>query len=147
MKKIAFVICLAIVVTMSSCNYSESYQDAYDSGYACGYDDGWVDGATDSDLQWFSYVDDVRAEEYDSGFSEGYRAGFNSFAWLAEDDAVDYAKSHGGWHPEEAWMIIEAYQNNAPFYSDDSLPSEQDYLDAIQSLIFFYDYFYSAKYE
>lgn len=91
---------------------------------------------------------------YDEGYNEGYNNGYEigrderyDFGWYFEEKAIDYVREHNQWHPEEALMIIEAYQNNEPFYQDGSPPSEHDYNDAIESLMLFYDYFYSSKYK
>ena len=115
------------------------YEDLYIDGYSVGYDDGYSVG-----------YDEGLSIGWDYGHDEGiYYDWADNVAEIGcyfEEDAVHYAKDHGGWHPEEAWMIIEAYQNSEPFYEDGSSPSEQDYLAAIDSLIDFNDYFYSARY-
>jgi hypothetical protein len=112
--------------------YLEDYNDGYDEGYDEGYYEGYYEG-------------------YDEGHYDGiyydWEENIHEIAVELEYDAIHYAVENGGWHPEEAWMIIEAYQNNEPFYKDGSPPSKQDYFDAIDSLIYFYDYFYSARYE
>lgn len=113
-------------VDLSNSNYDSSnwmYNEAYDEGYNDGYDEGHYNGIY---FDWEENICEIATE--------------------LEYEAVFYAKENGGWHPEEACMIIEAYQNNKPFYQDGSPPSKQDYLDAIDSLKYFYDYFYSARY-
>lgn len=131
-----FYAVIVLLCCLSSCGGTSIYkmekeakeEALYHSGYDVGYEEGHWDGYDSG---------------YDEGYSYGYEDGLNEVEWKA----ISYAKENGGWHPEEAWMIIEAYQNNEPFYSDGSMPSEQDYLDAINSLIYFYDYFYSARYK
>ena len=136
------VLAFYIVTVASSCNkhtvpevddsYYEGYDDGYDDGYDCGHDDGYYEGYD---------------RGHDDGIYDDWYDNIDEIGWYFEDEAVHYAKEQGGWHPEEAWMIIEAYRNNEPFYQDGSPPSKQDYIDAIDTLIYFYDYFYSARYE
>ena len=131
-------IIFSIITSVSSCSkpkvakvdnsHYEEYDNEYNSGYDDGYDEGYDEGHYDG-----TYYD------WDDNIDELGR--------YFEEEAVHYAKDQGGWHPEEAWMLIEAYRNNEPFYQDGSPPSEQDYIDAINSLIYFYDYFYSTIYE
>ena len=109
-------------------SYYEGYNDVYDEGYNDGIELGYNEGHHDGIYyDWEENIDEIGS--------------------YFEQEAVYYDKDNGGWHPEEAWEIIEAYQNNEPFYSDGSQPSKQDYMDAINSLIYFYDYFYSERYE
>lgn len=123
------LLCCLAVYTGSSIRTAEKekketyFEDGYNKGYNDGYDAG-----------------------YDEGSFYGYEDGRNEIEW-AEEEAIFYAKENGGWHPEEAWMIIEAYRNKEPFYSDGSIPSEQDYNDAVNSLIYFFEYFYSKNYD
>ena len=122
---------------------------AYIDYYGAGYSAGWVDGKTEADLQWTDYGDEMYAQ----GFEEGYQACYEddeasaSAASNLEWEAVDYAREKSGWSPEEAWCVIEAYQNNEPWYQDGSAPTAQDYSEAIDSLIYFYEYFYGGHYE
>ena len=132
------VLAFYIVTVASSCNkhtvpeVDDSYYDGYGEGYDEGYEEGLVYG-------------------YDCGHDDGvyydWDDNIGEIGRYFEDEAVYYAKDQSGWRPEEAWMLIEAYQNNEPFYQDGSPPSEQDYIDAIDSLMYFYDYFYSKIYE
>lgn len=112
---------------------SESiYQDAYDSGYNIGYDRG-------------------REVGYEAGYDDGASYGWfddiaNPASYL-EDEAVDYVRKYCEWHPEEAMTIIEAYQSGIPAFEGDPVPSYQEYLEAIESLKYFYIYFYNREYE
>lgn len=118
--------------------YEDGYNDAvelygsdYDIGYENGYDIGYEDG-------------------YDDGHEEGIKNDWTEniveIARYFEVEAVHYVGENANWHPEEALTVIESYQNNESFYSDGSTPSEQDFLDAIESLIYFYRYFYDGAY-
>ena len=99
-----------------------TYDTGYEEGKSIGYDIG-----------------------YDDGYNMGYEEGKNLIS-ESEDDATKYAKRFSEWHPEEAMMIIDAYENNEPFLGD-SPPSENDYRNAIQSLYHFYEYYYCGMYE
>jgi hypothetical protein len=142
MKKLTALFAILIVLCfLSSCAY-ETYED----GYADGYSDGYFDAETEMQYQ----LEEEFLDGYDWGYEEGYweaEKEYSDYGWLLEFDAMHYAREQTGWQPEEAWMIIEAYQNNESYYVDGSSPSEEDYLDAIDTLIYFYDYFFSKMYE
>lgn len=126
MKKIAAIITLVFfAISLSACGL-KPYESDYDEGYEYGYEYGYERG-------------------YESGFEDGYSEGQMDGSAI-EYEGIYYAVDNSGWSPEEAMIIIDAYQNGKPFWGDGSLPSHKDYLDAINSLIYFYDYFYSAKY-
>lgn len=124
MKRYFFVIAvIAILICgLSSCGKSDYVRDQEakeEAIYQRGYEDG-----------------------YDEGYFYGYEDGYNDGESDIVIEAIFYAKEKGGWHPEEAWMIIEAYRNKEPFYEDGSSPSKQDYYEAIDSLIYFFEFFY-----
>lgn len=127
MKKATAIIAVWIILCFLSACSMETYDDGYEDGYSDGYSDA-------EDEEFF--------DGYDIGYDDGKRDG----SWL-EEDAIDYVREHSDWHPEEAVEVIEAYQNNEPFWRDGSPPSYEEYLDAIDSLIYFYDYFYSVRYK
>lgn len=131
-----------VISVVSSCSehnevkHNDSYYEAYSDGYNEGYDEGYDEGLEIG----YDYG-------HDDGIYYDWEENIDEIGWYFEEEAIDYAIENGGWHPEEAWMVIEAYQNNASFYQNGSPPTKQDYLDAINSLIYFYDYFYSERYE
>ena len=131
MKKITAMIAVLAVLfcSMSACG-PRTYEDAYDEGYNDGY--------SDAEFK----MDDKCQEWYDFGYDDGQRDG----EWL-EYKAIHYAREQTGWSPEEAMMIIDAYRNSEPFWEDGYPPSYEDYLDAIDTLMYFYDYFYSRMYK
>lgn len=135
---------------------SDMYGDSYDRGYIDGFSKAEADG------QYYA------EQEYKIGYEEGYSDGLNAHsedsysdfdadAYWAEykvyaanhfgHEAESYASIESEWHPEEALMIIECYENNE--YSEEcgSVPTKQDFLDAVYSLMCFYDYFYGSRYE
>lgn len=130
----------------------------YDEGFEDGYADGYADGYFDAEYEIGSLAEEEYEDGYDNGYYDGHHDGYREgskegwidnaedIGWYFGERAVDYAASNSKWHPEEAWGVIEAYQNNEAFYEDGSPPSKQDYLDAIDSLICFYEYFYGAHY-
>ena len=85
-------------------------------------------------------------EGYDEGYSDGYDDGFDHI-WIAVYEAEHYAGEQGGWHPEEAMMIIDCYENGEAFWENGAPPSKEEYKEAIQSLYSFYQYFYCGMYE
>lgn len=139
LKKGVYLLLVMTFMIFSACSENNYYQEGYDVGFDAGFDEGFSKGYLEG-----------KTDSRDSGYRDSYdepEIGLARYAQELEWDAVHFVTDAGGWHPEEAWMLIEAYQNNEPFYSDGSVPSDQDYLDAIESLIQFYDYFYSHRYE
>lgn len=133
-KRFIILSVIIILLFLSSCGGKSEYarereakkEAIYQEGYDAGYEEG----------RWEGYD-----EGYFYGYEDGYDDGCEEVA-RAEEEAIFYAKEKGGWHPEEAWMVIEAYRNKEAFYEDGSPPSKQDYDDAVNSLISFYEFFY-----
>ena len=141
MKKLIAI----IAVVLLSCSLSACEQEGYEAGYEAGYSDGY----SDAEIEMEYLLDEEFLDGYDWGYDDGYweaEKEYGKYRWL-EEDAMHYAREQTGWDLESACMLIEAYQNNEPFYVDGSCPSEKDYLDAIETLICFYDYFFSKMYE
>ena len=57
-------------------------------------------------------------------------------------DAEHYAREKSGWNPEEAMGIIEDFENQTAYYND-FIPSVDEYIEAVHSLYYFYEYYYS----
>ena len=144
MKKLATIIAMLILVL---CYLS-----------ACGkgtYEDGYADGYSDAEAKMEYLMEDEFFDSYDNGYDDGYFEGSRE-GWIdhlekpgryLEEEAVHYARQYSEWHPEEALAIIYSYQNGEPLYDDGVLPSHEEYLEAIESLCRFYEYFYCAIYE
>ena len=81
----------------------------------------------------------------DIGYEEGHSDGYATIRF-SRSDAEHYACSNSLYHPEEAMMIIDAFENNEPFWSNGEAPSQQDYMDAVRSLYYFYEYFYNGDF-
>ena len=138
---IAIIVFFTFAISLLSCSYKGSYEDGYADGYCDGYSDA------ESEVQYL--MEEEFLDGYDAGYDDGYWEAedeYNDYGWL-EDEAIHYARKYSEWSPEEAMWVIEAYQNIEPFWQDGSPPSHEEYLDAIESLIRFYEYFYSAMYE
>ena len=130
----AMLTVLMLVLCLSACS-----KPTYEEGYEDGYSDA------ESDMQYL--IEEECLEWYDMGYDDGWVDNIGEIGRYFEEEAVDYVREYCEWHPEEAVCIIEAYQNNESFYEDGSPPSRQDYLDAIDSLVYFYNYFYGSYYE
>lgn len=110
-------------------DYMEYGDSMYDIGKEYGYEKG-------------------KEEGYEEGIESGYETGYEDGAMsddaisFSEEEATWYAREKSGWSPEEAMAIIYAYKNGEPLYEDDSPPSENDYLDAVDTLVYFFEYFY-----
>ena len=147
MKKHAaiFAVMILAVCFLSACG-----KGTYEEGYADGYDEGY----SDAEFEMEYLMEDEFLDGYDIGYDDGYDEGsddgwvdnIDEIGWFFEEEAVHYAREHSEWHPEEAMGIIEAYQNREPLY-DNAIPNEEEYLEAIESLYRFYEYFYCAMYE
>ena len=133
-KSLKIILCitfgLILLFSLSSCENKDSYHDRYETGYIDGERDGFDDG-------------------YDEGHWEGYKEGFGEayyrFEEIALHDAVRYAEEYGGWHPEEAMEIIDAYENDELAFGKMSV-TEEDYKKAVKSLYWYYEYFYDGLY-
>lgn len=136
--------CVVVVLTMvmlfifSGCsNNSALYEEAYEDGYR----DGFADG--ENSLS----VDDAYAEGFSDGQSKTKKElpDMSDYFYMIETEAVDSSIDFGGWHPEEAWGIIESYENNDASFWGDRVPTKSEYHEAVHSLIGFYEYFYSGN--
>ena len=129
MKKwVAILSVLALIVCSSCSGKIHSYED--------GYDDGFRDGRSEG--EYYGYED---------GYEDGYEIGnenYREHGWWFEEQAVARAREYSSFHPVEAMEVIDAYENNKPIYG--SIPTEDDYNDAIKSLYYFYEYFCYARY-
>lgn len=122
MRKL-FALLAVLAVTLSACAYSQdSSDDAFERGYSAGYDDGYDDG------KWDMYDDlpDIDDILYD-----------------VADAAADWAAEQTGMEVDEAYWNIEQYQHPDP--SEDPV-SWQDYMDSIETLQYYYDYFCGQVY-
>ena len=154
---ITIVAPFALAICLLSCSYEGTYDEGYYDGYEDGYSDGYEDGYSDAKFEMECLIEEKYLGQYDKGYERGYDNGhlygyqeaeeeYSYYGWL-EDEAISYAREYSEWSPEEAMGLIEAYQNNEPFWQDGSPPSHEEYLDAIESLCRFYEYFYCAMYE
>lgn len=138
---------LIVAFVIALCSLSACSSGSYEDGYSEGYDDGYIDGHSDAEYDLQYLVEEKFSDGYDMGYEDGQHDAWEELGSAYEYEAIHYARKNSGWSPEEAWSLIESYQNNEPFYQDGSLPSEQDYINAINSLIYFYDYFYTSRYK
>lgn len=104
-----------------SITYSD-YDEAYEKGYNNGYDDGYFDGISGSDMSVHEILN-----------SEAFS--------IIREEAELYASDAYDWHPEEACEIILCYLNQEKFI--DAVPTKDEYMEAVGTLIAFYDFFYS----
>ena len=138
-----------IVISMVLCSLSACTQEYYEDGYELGYEHGYREGCSDTEIEMEYLLDEEFIDGYHWGYQEGYKEAeieYSDYREL-EEKAIRYAREYSEWTPEDALVIIEAYYHNEPFNEDGSPPSKEDYLGAIDSLLYFYDYFYSRKYE
>lgn len=141
MKHLNKLICVVLVcssILLFSCEKIEDYerplyQAGFDKGYGLGYDDGRFDGEQSG---------------YDEGYNDGFRDGQDESMSRFEDyilsEAAGYAIREGGWHPEEAMCIIEAYEAGESY--GDTVVTQNEYEEAVASLMAFYEYFYNKMY-
>ena len=129
---------LATALCMTSCAGDGAYDEGFDDGYDAGYEIGYQQGSEES------YSEYELEESFDAGYDYAIENCLyeDEIIWRIEEDAVHFARHNSEWHPEEALVIIESYQNNEPFNEDGSPPSWEDYTAAIQTLVSFYEYFY-----
>ena len=117
MKK--FLICLCTVIFLTSCNTLPSSNNSFDEGFNEGFEEGYY---------------------------EGYNEGFDEISNVIYE-ARSYAADNGGWHSDEAMSVIKMYQTKKSYYPDGSLPTKEEYYNAINSLIYFCEFFEYKLYE
>lgn len=130
MRKFFPFLLVIFIMFLSSCQLSNDY---YESGYFDGYDDGFADAL--SSIDPLDIVDDIDSQYL-----------FFRTAPELEDNAIYHAREYSDWSPEEAMCVIEAYESGEKYYGSYPI-TEDDYRNAIRSLYYFYDYFYSRCYE
>lgn len=170
MKKILLMLLLLPIFLLAGCADDYAVQSAYDKGYDIGYDNGHADGYYEGENYGYSrgFENGVEEGRYDeqeaheceysywdleNAFDDGYRYAIENcfddsdLMWkiceAAEHSAADFSE----WHPEEALDIIECYRLQEPFWEDGSAPSHEDYESAVDCLVEFYHYFYSARWQ
>lgn len=126
MKKL--IACLCLILMLSSCGGIEESKDPnlvlHESSYDEAYQEGFEEGYSFAlEYEIDDYQDDINYYEY------------------VKEAATEYACDNSYWHPEEAVWVIEEYRNGSSDYT------KQDYVNAIDSLIAFYEYFYNSFYE
>lgn len=135
MKKKIALLCLLSVITLSACDRNGYYEE----GYTAGYYDGYSQGRSDTRSE---YEDDY-SRGFDDGRVEGYRDGYSDYKQDIPDlveEAEWFASDQSGCSPMEALDIIGVYRDpDNPLYAD-IIISEEEYQQAVDSLMYFYDY-------
>lgn len=117
--------------------YPVAYEKGYESGKSAGYESGFEDGIVQGHSEWGEMANDNWSDNDDL------------IAEIAEHidyEATRYVVENGGWHPEEAMQIIADYGSECPEYWSYP-PTAQEYQEAIDSLIAYYEYFYFREYQ
>lgn len=104
--------------------------------YEIGYDAGYSDARS-------KYEDDY-SRGYDDGYSEGYCMGSSDLFHECEltdtvYKAYEYARDNTSWSVYEAWNNILIYHDGYDPYGYD-LPTEAEYLQSIETLVYFCEY-------
>lgn len=137
-RTISFILCCLL---LTGCDV-RTYEEGYNDGYGEGYDEGY------SDASW-EYEDNY-SNGYEYGYDDGYRHSSSEYSHEFEamlEMAKDYAWEQSGCSVMEALDIIGVYHDqDNPLYSDIQI-SEEEYLQAIDSLIYFYEYINDADFE
>ena len=127
MKRLKILLLLVLCVSLTACCEESEYEN--------GYDDGYRDAK--AELSEYGY------EMYQKGYDEAYTKFVDEIIY---HEAVRYARGFSDWHPEEAMGIIECYERGDHYYGGTPI-TEEDYLQAVKSLYYYYAYFYNALYE
>lgn len=156
MKKFCAIFLTALLLLTTACGYT---QDDLEEARQAGYDDGY-------EAAELEFYDSRYSNGYDAGYSAGYETGLADGAqteitywvesWREDPDIMDsaadelhyfaneYAHRYSGWCPEDAVDCIREFQ-------DEDWPSDcpfeyPDFVDSIESLILFFEYFYYGFY-
>lgn len=123
MNRKLFAAALALLVTLSACSSSREYtSSAFDSGYDSGYSDGYEAGRQAA-LEDMPDIEDI----------------IEKVAKSAEEYTVDMV----GMSAADAGYNIDQYQNPDPRFESISW---QEYMDSIDALFWYHDYFESKTY-
>ena len=125
MKKWSFVLAaasLAVLLTACTGRIDQAYESGYHSGYSEGYDAGFEDG-----------YDDCYYDRPDAA----------SFIYDAATAAEGYVFDKTGMSAEDAFWNINQYLHPDP--KEDSV-SWQEYMDSIDAIEWYYNYFYAQIY-
>jgi hypothetical protein len=141
---IAIVASFALIVCLVSCGYRGNYEDGYSNGYFAGYSDAEAEMQYLLEEEFLAGYDIGCAEsdDYDDGYDDGYNDGHNE-VYGAIADATDYARAQTGWSVYEAWNNISIYNDGIDPYGY-PLPTEEEYLQSIETLVIFCEYLGNA---
>ena len=117
-------------------SYFFVYEEGYEDGRSAGYDSGYEDGVAHSRIEW----EDVAMDNWMD--SDDLIAEIGMYI---EDEATYYACDRNDWSPEDALAIIDDYFAETPQYFD-TRPTDQEYKEAVYTLVSFYEYFYCGEY-
>lgn len=139
---------LLIIAVFSACKKSRSYMEReekentiFNNGYEEGYNIGRDVG--------FDYgYDEGYYEGFDSGYDEGYydckhdiEKDFDSIIFNFLEAGCHTVAKENEWHPEEALIIIDEYNQ------DPSSVTREEYLSAVETLCNYFEYFYYDRYK
>ena len=106
----------------------EAEELAYSKGEAWGYEEGFAAG-------------------YDAGFEDGCSEGLDGgeSVWDVFSEAESYAFQTTEWSVEEASAIVSDYLYGTNYSG--FMPSQKDFIAAVETLDAFYMYFYDGEYK
>lgn len=141
MKRLSAVIAILVsTFILTSCYSEQDCTDAYNQGYRDavaeyqenldweykqGYKAGQKDANGDTDKDVFGYDGIINKES----------------VIMIKEEAERYASEAYDWSPEEACEIIICYSKGEKFI--DAVPTNEEYVEAVMTLMDFYGYFYS----
>ena len=120
------------VCLLTSCGYNNTYEN--------GYADGYNDGYSDAELNAQYTLDEAFSNGFDTGYDEGYDEVRDAI-----DKAADYAREQTGWSVYEAYCNISIY-NDGVHPNGYALPTEEEYLESIDTLVYFCEHLENAGY-
>lgn len=137
MKNKLLALLLIFSVFLTSCGYSKADLEA---ARQAGYNDGYYDGRTDT----LSECEEAFAQGYDEGCSDTISDLDSIFAEVVEEIESD-VRDKANCTVYEALQIVGVRHGH--MRSDGTWDSYEEYLEAIDTLYFFADYFDSGLYE
>ena len=147
MKRTLFLWCFVMAILLTSCGYS---QEDLDAARASGYEDGYIDGYYNAQVECADETSSARDYGYDEGYSDGYDDGYTESKYnleAAKSDAERYARNNSEWSLYEALQIVGIVHGYMETDDPTDAPTQREYLDAIDTLYLFGDFFDARKYE
>lgn len=124
-------------------NYYDGYDTGFNEGYSRGCDDGYILGYDEG----FDAITSAKESAEHYAFQKSGLSPDEALDIIGNYDFTKSSFESGERTSSEAYSDFEAYRNYLEEKYGESAPAEEDYNAAVQSLFYFYEYYYERNYE